>query len=128
MKWANSKPSDDKIWGCGWIGFNVAFEGPGHSNFLHLIDWKLGGVLSRFLISMQKGPVFVPTMGRLNFGLLCLDRAPLRPLNYLLDQAEKCHWEKVLFVTEEDSIRSSVKEDVEKIKPLKVDLYIADAD
>ena len=115
VKRIHDEPSLNDNWDCVWVGLSKSREPrPFNARVLHLIDWGLGGNLSRYLLSAEEALVFVPTMGRLPFALLCVDRMPFRDLGQIAEQATKNRWSKMLFIVEDREAFSVVEKCFEK--------------
>ncbi|MBI1861787.1 MAG: hypothetical protein HYR96_12805 [Deltaproteobacteria bacterium] len=92
-----------EAWDCVWIGLSGREEmRPLSGRLIQWIDWQMGGTVSRFVLSGEQAPVFVPTMARLPFPLICLDREPFAEASQLVDQMVKNGWAKVLVLTEDE--------------------------
>ncbi len=100
-------------WDCVWIGFTRRVGSlPIHGRDLHLIDWQMGGTLSRFVMNGDAGPVFVPTMRRLPFALLCLEKigeAPALGIELVAASAVKNEWKKLLFMSENSQALEGIR-------------------
>lgn len=86
-------------WDCVWVGCSGGdVVVPPTNRLLHTIDWRMGGVLSRFILSRPKSVVFIPTMKKLWVPWLCLDVDPFEGLTQWIRGAQSSKWRRILAV------------------------------
>lgn len=111
-----------KFFSYSWSLVYVDFLGhdknsPIRHDLLHRFDWCMGGELTRFAIGTRSSCVFIPTMQRLPFGLLCLDRE-MGTLDGIIDQCRKNRWEKISAISERDP--STLEKKAGEVKGVEV--------
>lgn len=87
-------------WDCVCLGFDEKLMGrPPRGKIAQVVDWGLSGVVSRFLMTRSPA-VMIPTMKKLSFPWVFLDRAPFDGVTKCIGNASGAHWKRILFVVE----------------------------
>ena len=103
---------------CLWICFRVRkAQGPIKSRVLQSVDWKLQGVLSRFLLGArkEKKTTFIPTMAKMPIPFLALDSHSSPDWNSFVKNCEGQKWTEVLFFCEDSASLDRFETELKKV-------------
>jgi len=104
---------------CLWMSFlGRKDESPLANAALQWIDWKLQGVVSRFIVSGSyrgKGTTFVPTMRRLSVPYVALESNKTPDWEAFVRNCEGLRWEHVFFLCEDADSQAQLAKELKAI-------------
>ena len=104
---------------CLWVSFHGRKGvGPLQSQALQCVDWKLSGLISRFVQKEQfrdKGTTFVPTMQKIPAGYLALESSGTPDWDLFLQNCSGLKWKKVIFFCEDKDTAKMFEKELSKL-------------
>lgn len=99
-----------------WLGLTNR-QSPPLGFVAQIVDWKLGGVVSRFKL-MTQPPVMISTMKRLPVEWVVLDRSPFDGLSLCFKNARSAPWKKIMLFVEDASDEPKIRSLITTARPV----------
>ncbi len=104
---------------CLWVSFHGRKSlGPLESRALQCVDWKMSGLISRFVQEGQfknKQTTFIPTMSRIPAGYIALESGGTPDWELFLQNCAGLQWKRVVFLCEDKAATKLFEKELSKL-------------